>query len=211
MKTITTIDIETTGYMRCAGGPSDAMLSFGYIRHDEKFNILSADTLYFYKPEFNIENEGALKVHGLTREFLKQYENDFDKNLATVYSIMYMGNIVGKNSKAFDIPFITTFMYNQCDSLLELYNKSSVDLESELSAEFKRYWKWEHDGEKTLKRGTLAEYAVMAGITEDEINKVYNSLPVQVQAPIGYHTALYDATVTFLVAKWAVGKELMKI
>lgn len=86
------------------------VLSVGYIRIDlEEDRIFDAGILYFYRPEFKIENE-AQKIHGLTREFLKQYEDKFQENLNLLESLLINSMIIGKNSEYFDIPVIEGFL-----------------------------------------------------------------------------------------------------
>lgn len=113
----TILDIETTGFLqfdtltgRSILSDNSEILEVGFITIDmNTIKILSYGTLYFYKPYFNIESD-AQRIHGITREFLKQYENQFNKNLIALNSLIQNTCIIGKNSKRFDMPFIKAFI-----------------------------------------------------------------------------------------------------
>jgi len=115
----TIIDIETTGWLKFETNPTTGVstlsdeseiLEIGFINIDmQTKKILTHGTLYFYKPYFHVESQ-AQSVHGLTREFLKQYEGDFNKNMIALNSLIQSGCLIGKNSEKFDIPFIKAFI-----------------------------------------------------------------------------------------------------
>lgn len=115
----TVMDIETTGWLKFETNPTTGVstlsddseiLEVGYMNIDMNTKkILTYGTLYFYKPYFRIETE-AQRVHGLTRDFLKKYEGDFEKNMIALNSLIQCGCIIGKNSEKFDIPFIKAFI-----------------------------------------------------------------------------------------------------
>ena len=115
----TVIDIETTGWLKFEVNPTTGVstlsddseiLEVGFMNIDMNTKkILNYGTLYFYKPKFRIETQ-AQEVHGLTRDFLKKYEGDFEKNMIALNSLIQCGCIIGKNSEKFDIPFIKAFI-----------------------------------------------------------------------------------------------------
>ena len=113
----TVIDIETTGWLEFDKSTGSSTLSdgseileVGFITFDmNTIKILSHGTLYFYKPYFNVESD-AQRVHGLTREFLKQYESQFNRNLVALNSLIQNTCIIGKNSRKFDMPYIKAFL-----------------------------------------------------------------------------------------------------
>lgn len=134
----TILDIETTGYLKFDditvpnplgyGDPitksqlSDAseILEVGFINVDlDTARIVNHGTLYFYKPYFQIESK-AQEVHGITREFLQKYEQNFEKNLIALNSLMQNAVIIGKNSKAFDVPFIKAFIEKHAGNVLDI-------------------------------------------------------------------------------------------
>lgn len=113
----TIIDIETTDWLKFDTSTGQSILSdeseileVGFINFDmNTIKILSHGTLYFYKPYFRVESD-AQKIHGLTRDFLKNYEDQFNKNLVALNSLIQNTCIIGKNSRKFDIPYIKAFI-----------------------------------------------------------------------------------------------------
>ena len=124
----TILDIETTGFLsfdtrmvpnpRGFGDPIEQsvlsdrceILEVGFINIDiESAAMVNHGTLYFYKPYFQVESD-AQRIHGLTREFLQQYEGDFENNLIALNTLMQNAIIIGKNSQTFDIPVIKAFI-----------------------------------------------------------------------------------------------------
>jgi len=100
-------DIETTGLNRSY----DDILEFSYLIMDSKtMQVVDAAALFFYHPEQRNSHPEAFKVHGLTKQYLKQYEDQFYDNLAKMYKVFTMSNFVGYNSRTFDIPFIAAFL-----------------------------------------------------------------------------------------------------
>ena len=142
------VDIETTGYLNFDTRPDGStvlsdkseILSVGYLRVDLDTNrIFDAGVLYFYKPYFEIENQ-AQSVHHLQRSFLEQFEDKFEENLAMLETLLINTVIIGKNSNAFDIPFIEEFLtkhrgsptlYSYINSLgMKNYEKRKLTLEN---------------------------------------------------------------------------------
>lgn len=125
----TVIDIETTGWLKFDDSTGHSVLSdeseileVGFINFDtNSIKVLTSGTLYFYKPYFNIESD-AQRVHGLTREFLQQYEGDFNKNLIALNSLLQSTCIIGKNSDKFDIPFIKAFIEKHAPDSFDIEN-----------------------------------------------------------------------------------------
>lgn len=188
------IDIETTGL----GKFTDDILEVGYIRCNLDTEIVGYGSLYFYKPEFKVES-AAQQIHGLTREFLEPYAQDFEKNLAILYTLMYDAIIVGKNSNSFDIPFIKQFLMRYAGSLGEPYIRKSIDVQSLLANEYQN-WYYERNGMKTKKKGKLMELAEMVGLTDNAIGaKFAEAFPDCGRS--GAHNALYDAFVTMLLLR----------
>lgn len=188
----TIIDIETTGLNKCY----DDILSVGFIRINSKMEILESDTLYFYKPDFQVEKYPACTVHKLKRNFLEQYKDDFKDNLKKLYSICYMSTLIGKNSTNFDLPFIKEFVRKHCP-LLDLRYNATFDIQTEFSTIYQQ-----RTG--SSKRGTLTDYCNCLGITTEKINEVYNSLPTKDSQSMHMHGALYDCVATYLVFKEVV-------
>lgn len=187
----TILDIETTGFHKDGG---DEILSFGYIRINSNFEIKASGTLYFYKPNFPVSKYPACTVHKLSKEFMQQHEKDFKDNLKMMYSLCYNSIIIGKNSTNFDMPFIKNFIRRHCPTLEELIYFKTFDIQDEFSPTYKRMT-------GSTKKGTLTDYVNALGITQDEITRVYNSLPTKDGASMHMHGALYDCVATYLVFK----------
>ena len=92
----TVIDIETSGLSR----ENADVLSFSYALTDGK-EILAADTLYFWTDGMQWSQE-SYEIHGLSKEFLSQYKDDFDKNLRAMFSVVQDSVLVGYNSGYMD-------------------------------------------------------------------------------------------------------------
>lgn len=134
----TVIDIETTGYLKFMTLPDGTsvlsdeseILEVGFVNVDmNTCRPLSHGTIYFYKPYFNVESD-AQRVHGLTREFLQQYEDRFEESLIALNALMQSAIIIGKNSHAFDIPFIESFIKKHGGPKMDIPNlvfKANMD------------------------------------------------------------------------------------
>ena len=96
----TIIDIETNGRSHLSD-----VLEVGYMRVNKRMEVIQKGQFYFYKPEWEIENQ-AQSVHGLQRSFLRAQcpdDETFRENLVKLYTLMTRGVIVGKRSNKFDI------------------------------------------------------------------------------------------------------------
>lgn len=110
----TYFDVETSGlHVGCD------VLSFSYILGTEDMNVKRAETLYFWKEGVTQWGQEAYEVNGLSKEFLRQHEADYDKNLKKMYLVLSYGDLVGYNSghinkegiiTGFDFPVIKDFL-----------------------------------------------------------------------------------------------------
>lgn len=187
----TVLDIETTG-LSLSGG--DEILSFGFMRINSMFDVLASGTLYFYKEGFNVSKYPACTVHKLTEGFMKSKEKDFNDNIKKMYSLCYMSNIIGKKSTSFDMPFIKNFIERHCPTLEPLEYNKTFDVQKEFSPIYQ-----ERTGNS--KKGTLTNYIDLLGITQNDIKRVYDSLPTKDDSNMHMHGALYDCVATYLVFK----------
>jgi DNA polymerase III epsilon subunit-like protein len=225
----TVIDIETTGFLKfdTINGVSQLsdnseILEVGYINIDmDRREILTYGTLYFYKPYFNIESD-AQRVHGLTREFLKQYEQDFEKNLIALNSMIQCTCIIGKSSNSFDIPFINAFIKKHAgykfdiedlsiDLNMSAYERGKVHYVNSYYADDMQvlykdryhdlfYEKYGYSLMKN-KKGKLEEYIDVIPNGQHAVDVIYGNL--NKDRVTGAHGALYDAVMTYVV--WADG------
>ncbi len=222
----TVLDIETTGFLKFnVNDKGDSVLSddseileVGFLNIDmETRRICTSGTLYFYKPYFNIESD-AQRIHGLQRDFLQQYENDFDMNLVALNSLIQSTCLIGKNSDKFDIPFIHAFINKHVGRAFDIpaivselgmkgYNGGYVGYSDTLYALdmqtlYKERWRDLHYKRTGLmplssKKGTLTDYIEDIPYGREATDAVYSSLKKDRET--GAHGALYDACMTYVV------------
>lgn len=221
----TVIDIETTDWLKfnTVDGVSQLsdnseILEVGYININmDTKAILTYGTLYFYKPYFNIESP-AQQTHGLTRDFLKQYEQDFEKNLIALNSLIQSTCLIGKNSDKFDIPYIKAFIKKHAGDKFDIpnlvfklnmdaYNGGKIIYEDGLYAMdmqtiYKtRYHSLHYDKYgyplAPTKKGKLEEYIDVIPNGQAVVDYVYNGF--EKDRVTGAHGALYDAVMTYVV------------
>lgn len=101
----TVFDLETTGLNRL----NNDIVQFSYIRLNERFAPIKAGNLYFYRDDMDWSEE-AYAIHKLSKDFLRQHKDSFEKNLCTMYSMLQFGHLVGHNAETFDIPFAQQYM-----------------------------------------------------------------------------------------------------
>ena len=221
----TVIDIETTGYLQfdTSTGVSQLadtseILEVGFLNIDmETREILTHGTLYFYKPYFYVESP-AQEVHRLTRDFIKNYEDQFTMNLVALNSLIQSTCLIGKNSDKFDIPFIKAFIRKHAGDAFDLpevvrqlgmkaYNGGKVyyndtlyalDMQTLYKDRFHELY-YDKTGNKLPpnKRGTLSQYIEVIPYAQEAVDLVYNGLSKD--RVTGAHGALYDAVMTYVV------------
>lgn len=98
-------DLETTGF----SSSYDDVVQFSYIRFDNRKRVYDAGCLYFYYEGMHWSEE-AENVHHISLEFLKQFKDDFRKNVIKMWTILSGANVVGHNSNKFDNPFATNWL-----------------------------------------------------------------------------------------------------
>ena len=86
----TVFDVETSGLERGCD-----VLSFAYALTDESVGVKRAEVLYFWKEGVTQWTEEAYEINHLSKEFLRQYEADYEKNLQKMYIVLSMGHLVG--------------------------------------------------------------------------------------------------------------------
>lgn len=220
----TVIDIETTGYLKFVRDVNkNSVLSdeseiceVGFMNIDMSTGaIVHSGVLYFYKPYYNLENDAA-KKHKLTREFLSQYEGDFENNLIALNALLQSAVIIGKNSKVFDIPFMKAFIEKHGGYKLNIphlvsalgmkgYNGGTVTYDGGTGSIdmqqvwHKRYVRFVY--EKTgivddRKKGTLEDYIsfIDAWPIVEAVYTQHNTGRVG-----GCHTAFYDVVMTYVI------------
>jgi DNA polymerase III epsilon subunit-like protein len=192
-------DVESTGLST----QYDQILEFAYLKINPKCEILGSGTLYFWQDGWKI-NQGAYEVHGLTEEFLAPYAKDFDKNLATLYTILFNSVIIGKNSKSFDNRMLESFISRHVPpEMLDCQIMGYFDIQDKTTPLFQDWWYRKYK-EPTRKKGTLKELCDVLGITSDGIKKVMDAVAGPSAYRQGYHSAMFDTVATYLLVQWLV-------
>ena len=202
----TILDIETTGF----NNKHDDILEVGYLIVNQDCEILRHGQFYFYQEHFKIEGS-AQDVHGLTRDFLKQYEQDFTKSLARLFTLCCQAIIIGKNNRKFDMPFIDEFLKRYAYRLDEVTIKGYIDLE-EFYTPIYREWYVKKYGVATKKYGTLSELVDIIGYPQQQLQQEFNFLFPDISRDRA-HSALFDSYMTYTLLKDAVknhGLELVR-
>ena len=102
-------DVETTGLSTV----TDDILQFAYILFDSNNQFVRAENLYFYKDGMAWNQEVADKTHKLSLDFLHQYKDDFEANVAKMYATLNHANVCGHNVVGFDCPFVKNWLARQ--------------------------------------------------------------------------------------------------
>lgn len=179
------IDLETTGLSSSVND----IVQFAFITIDHNFRIIRAKNCYMYQEGMDWTAK-AESIHHLSREFLKQYEDEFDYNLCILNTVTHRCNLVGHNITGFDLPFIKGFL---------LKNGILAPTEGMVYDTMKIYQNVYH------KRIKLVKLTEMLGITEDTILR-YVSLLFKDKA--GAHNAMYDTVATMLCLRKAIEQGL---
>ena len=102
----TVIDTETSGLNHM----SDDILQFAYLTFDSNGDVIRGNAFYLWEDDYQW-TEGAYRVHGLSREFLRDLPTEeMNKKYQEMYVVMSRANLIGYNSNNFDIPFVRSFM-----------------------------------------------------------------------------------------------------
>lgn len=89
----TFFDTETSGL------ESDCdILSFSYMLADENLDVKKAETLYYWREGVTKWTQEAYAVNHLSKEFLRQYEEQYEKNVTKMYILLCYASLVGYNS-----------------------------------------------------------------------------------------------------------------
>ena len=183
-------DLETTGF----SGNSDDVIQFSYIKFDSNNVVYDAGTLFFYYEGMSWSEE-AYAVHGISQEFLKQFENVFKENVIKMWTILSGANVVGHNSDSFDCPFAKTWLTRQgCGSL-------EFGIMNDTMKAFRPVT-------KTAKI-SLVKLSSMMGLTPEVIKNAARMWFKEDGLTMQAHNANYDTTATALLALIAINKGYM--
>lgn len=195
----TVIDIETSGLSR----ENADVLSFSYALTDGN-EILAADTLYFWTDGMQWTQE-SYEIHGLSKEFLSQYKDDFDKNLRAMFSVIQGSILVGYNSGYIDkFGVLHGFDYQVIKNFL-LRNM----LDFPIPSSFVDLLKIARSRETNAPNKKLQSMVDYYGISREEIVRVNNTVYQGSKAVA--HNSGYDVVCTAYVLKEMLAKDLIEV
>lgn len=195
----TVIDIETSGLSR----ENADVLSFSYALTDGK-EILAADTLYFWADGMQWSQE-SYEIHGLSKEFLSQYKDDFDKNLRAMFSVVQDSVLVGYNSGYMDkFGVLHGFDYQVIKNFL-LRNM----LDFPIPSSFVDLLKIARSRETNAPNKKLQSMVDYYGISREEIARVNNTVYPDSKAVA--HNSGYDVVCTAYILKEMLAKDLIEV
>lgn len=195
----TVIDIETSGLSR----ENADVLSFSYALTDGK-EILAADTLYFWTDGMQWSQE-SYEIHGLSKEFLSQYKDDFDKNLRAMFSVIQDSILVGYNSGYIDkFGVLHGFDYQVIKNFL-LRNM----LDFPIPSSFVDLLKIARSRETNAPNKKLQSMVDYYGVSREEIARVNNTVYPGSKAVA--HNSGYDVVCTAYVLKEMLAKDLIEV
>lgn len=195
----TVIDIETSGLSR----ENADVLSFSYALTDGK-EILAADTLYFWSDGIKW-NQESYQIHGLSKEFLSQYKDDFDKNLRAMFSVIQDSILVGYNSGYIDkFGVLHGFDYQVIKNFL-LRNM----LDFPIPSSFVDLLKIARSRETNAPNKKLQSMVDYYGISREDIVRVNNTVYPGSKAVA--HNSGYDVVCTSYVLKEMLAKDLIEV
>lgn len=195
----TVIDIETSGLSR----ENADVLSFSYALTDGK-EILAADTLYFWTDGMQWSQE-SYEIHGLSKEFLSQYKDDFDKNLRAMFSVVQDSVLVGYNSGYIDkFGVLHGFDYQVIKNFL-LRNM----LDFPIPSSFVDLLKIARSRETNAPNKKLQSMVDYYGVSREEIARVNNTVYPGSKAVA--HNSGYDVVCTAYVLKEMLAKDLIEV
>lgn len=182
----TFFDVETSGLESNCD-----ILSFSYMLADENLDVRRAETLYFWKEGVTKWTEEAYAIHGLSKEFLREYSGDYEKNLQKMYLYLTFSTLVGYNSGWIGADgLIHGFDYDRCRAFL-----SRNDIPEPRPAGFMDVMKMaEHALHRRVKLGVAFEQFGLSHDIASAINAVYFG-----SGEGRAHESAYDVIMTALI------------
>jgi DNA polymerase III epsilon subunit-like protein len=168
------IDVETTGFSKAY----DNIVSFAYAELSADLEtVVEADVLYFYKRGMKWSME-AQAVHGLTQEFLSQFEDQYSTNLKKMFKKVARANMVGFNNDGFDNGFISNFLDR------EMYGPQNYNSSTDIMKVFQPVFG---------RRQKLSELTYALGVNDFILGKLSEKW---FGKPFGWHEAHGDVVAT---------------
>jgi DNA polymerase III epsilon subunit-like protein len=147
----------------------------------DTFQTVDADTLLFYRQgiEWSAEAEA---VHGLSREFLSQFETQYSENVRRLFKVVWRGNLIGQNLVNFDLKVIRRFLNNLDYPPIEVQN--TYDTMNVLG--------------RKAKLGVIFETLGLSDMMAKIICKgLFSKTPLG--GTEGYHSSEYDVVATYMI------------
>lgn len=181
----TIFDTETSGLESGCD-----VLSFAYMLTDENLDIKRAETLYYWKEGVTKWTEEAYQIHGLSKEFLRQYEADYETNLKKMYLVLSYSELVGYNSGRLNKEgLVVGFDFAVCKNFLmrnDLYEPTPLNFYDTMIM-YRRIYKHQTSLQKAFdEQGLPRDLA-------DTFMEVYY------KSKAGAHDAAYDTVCTALL------------
>lgn len=180
----TIFDIETTGLSRY----NDDICQFAALTVDENLVPVRNQNYYLYHKDMPWSVD-AERVHGISQDFLKKYEDQYEHYLRAIYATVQYANLVGHNSDGFDIPFVQEYMYR----------KGFRDIRPCICYDTMKLW-WKPMGRK-MKLTALTE---QLGYSPDMVRAMTKVMFPGQSDDVSAHNACYDVVCTWLCLKAAV-------
>lgn len=180
-------DLETTGF----SSSTCEVIQMAYVKFDDDGKALDSDSLYFYHEGMHWSQEAADASHHLSLDFLKQYKDDFRKNLIKAWTVLSGQKLVGYNNRKFDDPFISNWFQRM--GLPALQEQECIDCMADMSSLYH------------TSRIKLTKACDMMGLTPDAILERAKQLFPREAAKLTAHNAAYDVAATSMLAE--VGKK----
>lgn len=190
----TIFDTETSGLE----GDCD-ILSFSYMLSDEKLGVRRAEVLYFWKEGLTKWSQEAYEINGLSKEFLRKHEKDYEKNCRKMYIFLQNAMLVGYNSGWVSSDgIIRGFDFQRCSAFLRRNGFPEVS-----PFGFIDVMKMGHDKYgRNMKLQTVFDSEGLDRSMADVYNAAFFG------ETGGAHTSSYDVVCTaMLFNKWYVSQE----
>ena len=183
----TVFDVETSGLERGCD-----VLSFAYALTNESVDVKRAEVLYFWKEGVTQWSEEAYEVNHLSKEFLRQYEADYEKNLQKMYIVLSMAHLVGFNSgyinKKGDI---AGFDFQVCSNFLQR-NGYPMPIAAGF-VDLMRIYQAHHAGFRAKLTKVFKEYKLSEDLAGMICQAYFNDMAKEA------HFASYDVAMTILL------------
>ena len=119
---LTFYDTETSGLDTAAAD----IHQFAYIRFDTQHGILKARDFYLWEDNYDW-SEGAYKVNGLSKEFLKANgAPDIQQKYQEMFTVMSRAYEVGYNNNRYDRPLVDHFLMRH--AIMPEPQQASIDV-----------------------------------------------------------------------------------